>query len=48
MAGDREAAIAHYQSAAGRTTSRPERDYLMAQAARLATEITKAFGHKEH
>jgi len=36
MAGDREAAIALYRSAAGKTTSVPERNYLMAQAGRLA------------
>jgi len=35
MAGDHEAAIAHYQTAAGRTTSLPERNYLITQAARL-------------
>jgi RNA polymerase sigma factor (sigma-70 family) len=35
MAGDGQAAIAHYRSAAGRTTSIPERNYLMAQAGRL-------------
>ncbi len=35
-AGDRQAAIAHYQAAATRTTSIPERNYLVAQAARLA------------
>jgi len=35
-AGDREGAIAHYRSAAGKTTSIPERNYLMAQAGRLA------------
>jgi RNA polymerase sigma factor (sigma-70 family) len=35
MAGNRDAAIAHYRSAAGRTTSIPERNYLMAQAGRL-------------
>lgn len=35
MAGDDRAAIAHYQTAAGRTTSEPERNYLMTQAARL-------------
>ena len=34
--GDREAAIQHYRSAATRTTSIPERNYLMTQAARLA------------
>jgi len=35
MAGHHEAAIAHYQTAAGRTTSLPERNYLVTQAARL-------------
>jgi RNA polymerase sigma factor (sigma-70 family) len=38
MAGDRHAAIAHYRTAAGRTTSLPERNYLMTQAARLSEE----------
>jgi predicted RNA polymerase sigma factor len=36
MAGDHEAAIRHYRLAAGRTTSNPERNYLIAQAARLS------------
>jgi RNA polymerase sigma factor (sigma-70 family) len=35
-AGDGDAAIAHYQRAADRTTSLPERNYLMTQAARLS------------
>jgi RNA polymerase sigma factor (sigma-70 family) len=35
LAGDHQAAIAHYLIAAGRTTSIPERNYLMTQAARL-------------
>ncbi|HEY0662059.1 MAG TPA: DUF6596 domain-containing protein [Lysobacter sp.] len=35
MAGDHQAAIAHYMAAAARTTSIPERNYLSAQAARL-------------
>ena len=35
LAGDHQAAIAHYQIAAGRTTSLPERNYLITQAARL-------------
>jgi len=35
LAGDYEAAIAHYRTAAGRTTNLPERDYLLTQAARL-------------
>ena len=34
--GDYEAAIKHYRVAAARTTSIPERNYLMTQAARLA------------
>jgi predicted RNA polymerase sigma factor len=38
MSGDREAAIAHYSSAAQRTASLPERNYLTAKAARLAAE----------
>lgn len=36
MAGDREAAITHYRLAASRTTSLPEQNYLMTQAARLS------------
>jgi predicted RNA polymerase sigma factor len=36
MAGDHVAAVSHYRAAAGRTTSIPERNYLIAQAARLA------------
>jgi RNA polymerase sigma factor (sigma-70 family) len=36
--GDREAAIQHYRIAARRTTSIPERNYLMTQAALLAGE----------
>jgi RNA polymerase sigma factor (sigma-70 family) len=35
MAGDREAAIAHYRAAARRTASLPERNYLLSQAAQL-------------
>jgi predicted RNA polymerase sigma factor len=35
LAGDRQAAIVHYQSAAARTASVPERNYLTTQAARL-------------
>ena len=37
-AGDREAAIVHYRTAADRTTSLPERRYLITQAARLGAE----------
>jgi RNA polymerase sigma factor (sigma-70 family) len=40
MAGDHEAAIKHYRIAAGRTTSIPERNYLMTQAARLSHSTT--------
>ena len=36
MDGNHEAAIAHYLAAAGRTANIPERDYLSAQASRLA------------
>ena len=36
MSGDHAAAIEHFRIAAGRTTSLPERDYLMTQAARLS------------
>ncbi|MGH2797571.1 MAG: DUF6596 domain-containing protein, partial [Thermoleophilaceae bacterium] len=35
MQGDREAAVAHYRAAAGRTTSVAERDYLLTRAAGL-------------
>ena len=35
MAGNREAAIAHYQAAAGKTASVPERNYLATKAGRL-------------
>jgi RNA polymerase sigma factor (sigma-70 family) len=37
LAGNREAAIAHYRTAAGRTTNIPERNYLLTQAAQLNT-----------
>jgi RNA polymerase sigma factor (sigma-70 family) len=36
MAGDHQEAIAQYRAAAGKATSIPERNYLMAQAGRLA------------
>ena len=36
LAGDRDAALAHYRAAADRTTSLPERNYLQMRAARLA------------
>jgi RNA polymerase sigma factor (sigma-70 family) len=37
LAGDREAAIRHYRSAASKTASLPERNYLLTRAARLAS-----------
>ncbi len=40
LAGDHQAAITHYRTAAGRTTSLPERNYLMTQAARLRESAT--------
>ena len=39
LSGDCAAAIAHYQSAANRTASLPERNYLTTQAARLAAAL---------
>jgi predicted RNA polymerase sigma factor len=42
LAGDYQAAIAHYRVAAGRTTSQPERDYLITQAARLRESVASA------
>jgi predicted RNA polymerase sigma factor len=36
--GDREGAIRNYRAAAGKTGNLPERNYLLAQAARLSTE----------
>jgi RNA polymerase sigma factor (sigma-70 family) len=39
LAGDREGAVKHYQAAAGKTGSLPERNYLLAQAARLSSEF---------
>lgn len=37
-AGNRASAIEHYRAAAGKTDSLPERNYLLAQAARLTSE----------
>ena len=39
MAGDHKAAIKHYRIAASRTTSEPERNYLITQAARLSESL---------
>jgi predicted RNA polymerase sigma factor len=40
LAGDRQAAIIHYRTAAARTASLPERNYLLNQAARLSNRPT--------
>ena len=42
MAGDHETAVKHYRIAAARTTSIPERNYLLTQAARLGETLEKA------
>jgi RNA polymerase sigma factor (sigma-70 family) len=42
MAGDQESAVKHYRTAAARTTSIPERNYLLTQAARLGEAEEKA------
>ena len=44
MAGDTQAAMAHYRAAAARTTSIPEQQYLTAQAARLRAETAQPPG----
>jgi RNA polymerase sigma factor (sigma-70 family) len=44
MAGDTQAATAHYRAAAARTTSIPERQYLTTQAARLRAETAQPPG----
>ncbi|MGI8767331.1 MAG: RNA polymerase sigma factor [Gemmatimonadaceae bacterium] len=41
MAGDQERAVAHYGVAADRTTSIPERNYLITKAARLGAELRR-------
>ena len=42
LAGDHEGAVTHYRTAAGKTGSLPERNYLLTQAARLSSELTLA------
>jgi RNA polymerase sigma factor (sigma-70 family) len=44
LSGDHDAAIAQYRTAAGRTTSIPERDYLTSRAARLSARRRDAPG----
>jgi RNA polymerase sigma factor (sigma-70 family) len=39
LAGDIEAAVQHYRTAAGKTASLPERHYLLAQSSRLSTRL---------
>lgn len=39
LTGDRKEAARHYRAAAGKTGSLPERNYLLAQAARLSSEL---------
>jgi RNA polymerase sigma factor (sigma-70 family) len=39
LAGDREGAVRGYRTAAGKTGSLPERNYLLTQAARLSSEL---------
>jgi RNA polymerase sigma factor (sigma-70 family) len=41
IAGDPEGAVRHYRAAAGKTCSLPERNYLLAQAARLSIDSSK-------
>ncbi len=43
MAGDRQAAIVHYRIAASKTTSIPERNYLITQAVRLGESTPSDF-----
>lgn len=38
LAGDRKAAVRHYQAAAGETANLAERNYLLTQAARLSSD----------
>ena len=47
LAGDHPAAIAHYRIAASRTTSLPERNYLITQAARLKENTANQVGALE-
>jgi RNA polymerase sigma factor (sigma-70 family) len=41
LAGDCQAAITHYRTAAARTASLPERNYLLSQAARLSSKLAE-------
>jgi predicted RNA polymerase sigma factor len=44
MAGDTQAALAHYRTAAARTASLPEQRYLTERAARLNREASSIIG----
>ena len=46
MAGDRDGAVKHYRTAAGKTGSLPERNYLLMQAARLSSELRLGNGQR--
>jgi predicted RNA polymerase sigma factor len=46
MAGDRDGAVKHYRTAAGKTGSLPERNYLLLQAARLASQTRPGDGQE--
>jgi len=48
LAGDHQAAIAHYQIAASRTASLPERNYLITQAARLRESVSSSAAEPAH
>ncbi len=42
LAGDRKSAVTHYRAAAAKTGNLPERNYLLTQAARLASQLLSA------
>jgi predicted RNA polymerase sigma factor len=42
LAGDNNGAVSHYHAAAAKTGSLPERNYLLAQAARLSSKLREA------
>jgi RNA polymerase sigma factor (sigma-70 family) len=46
LAGARDGAVKHYRSAAGKTGSLPERNYLLAQAARVVSELRSMNGEE--
>ncbi len=48
QAGDRQAALAEYRTAAARTANLRERHYLLAKAAQLAAPETEPPGFRDH